>query len=163
MKKLLIILTAFLLFVCQTSLGESIDILGVSPNLILIFSIVYSLDSTNYMAILTGCICGLMSDLADNEMVGVSALLMMYISFGAGIASKKFYYDNKLVGLIIVFVSSIVFEFSKFFIINLLYNEVSAPVVFFRFVLPGAVYNSILSIPLMWWINKLKNEYIRGI
>lgn len=163
LKKTLVILTAFFLFVVQTSLGETIDIFGVVPNLILVFAVAYSLDSSAFSAALAGCICGLLTDFSDNGIVGIGGFFMMCICFCASIVSKKFYYDNKLSGLIIVFVSGLLFELSKVFIVNLIYTEFSLTSVFFRFILPGAVYNSCLSLPLMWWINWLKNEYVRGI
>ena len=92
------------MFTIQTSLGELIDVFGIAPNLILVFVIVYSLDTTGFMATLIGGICGLMTDFADAGIVGIGGFVMMYVSFASSIVSKKFYYDNKLVGIIIVFV-----------------------------------------------------------
>ncbi|MBE7049797.1 MAG: rod shape-determining protein MreD [Ruminococcaceae bacterium] len=163
MKKTLIILTAFVMFVFQTSLGELIDIFGIVPNLILIFVIAYSLDTTAFVASLVGCVCGIMIDFSDNGILGLGAIVMMYVALGANVVSKKFYYDNKFVGLIIVFISGLIFESSRFFIMNLLYSGTQTPLIFFRYIFPEAVYNSVLSVPIMWWVNYLKNEYIRGI
>lgn len=163
MKKILIILTAFVMYIIQTSLSDAIDIFGVAPNLMLIFAIAYSLDTTTFAASVVGCICGIMIDFADNGIIGVGGIIMMYVSLGAGILSGRFYYNNKIVGLVIVFVSGLVFEFSRAFIMNLLYADISMSLIFFRYILPEAVYNSVLSIPVIWWVNYLKNEYIRGI
>ena len=163
MKKVLLALTAFLLFIIQTSMSSSLKILDVAPNLIFIFVIVYGLNSSTFMAGVLGCVWGILIDCADYTVMGYNALILMYVSFLSSLISKKFYYDNRLVGVIIVFVSSVAYEFLRFFISNLLFSDASFSLVLFRYILPEAVFNSVLSIPLMWWIKWLKNEYIRGI
>lgn len=163
MKKILLILTAFILAVIQTSVASSVKILDVAPNLIFIFAIVYGLDSTTFSAGVVGCLCGILTDCADCTFIGHSALVLMYVSFLSSLISKKFYYDNKLVGILIVFASSIAYEFIRFFIASIMTADAGTAYMLFRYILPEAVYNSVLSVPLMWWIKWLKNEYIRGI
>ena len=163
MKKVLLILTAFFLVVIQTSMSSSVEIIGVAPNLIFIFAIVFGLNSSTHTATATGCLCGIISDCCDYGTIGCSALVLMYVTFLSNLASKKFYYDNKLVGIVIVFVSGLLFESVRLFISNLMFSNASFVTVFFRYILPEAVFNSVVAFPLMWWIKWLKNEYIRGI
>ena len=163
MKKLLLILTAFLLVVIQTSMSPLLEIINVAPNLIFIFAIIYGINTSPFASCVAGCILGLITDCVDFGIIGYNALLLMYVSFFSSLVSNKFYYNNRLVGVVVVFVSGLIYESLRFALANFLIADALFSQVLLRYILPEAVMNSVLCVPLMWWIKWLKNEYIRGI
>lgn len=163
MKKILTALTFVLLFVIQTSVGSYLKIFNVSPNLLLTFVIIYSVNSELLKAALAGCVCGLLTDAAGAGVMGYNALLMMYIAAMSSVFANKFYNENKLVSSLNVFIIGFIYEFIKVAVFNALYGELPVFYMTWRYILPECIFNSISAIPLAYWINWLKNEYIRGI
>lgn len=163
MKKFLSALTFVLLFIVQTSMGEELKILNIAPNFVLAFVIIYSVRSEVLTSAAIGCICGLLLDISGPGINGYNALVLMYISVLVSTISGRFYYENSLVPVIAVFIFGFIFEFIKLLISNALFESLPLFYVTWRYILPECLFNSVVSIPLIYWINWLKNEYIRGI
>jgi len=106
----------------------------------------------------------LMMDAASaHSPFGLSALLIMYISLGVCWLTNHFYYDNVVLSLVLVLISGFVYNFVYLYVTGGISGEISMFYCFWRYMLPEALFNCIICIPVRLWTRCLRNEYIRGI
>jgi len=138
----------------QTSLVDYIKILGVKPNIILIFVVAVSLLKGHIEGAVIGCITGFALDTISGGLFGFYALLFLYTGLFVGYINKRFYKENFLVMFFIMFSVSVAFNF----IIHLLTSMVSGTgfvQALTKRILPEALYNSVVSVPLYLFIYKM--------
>jgi len=163
LKKLLLVLTFLILYILQTTADEMIGIFGTAPNLMLVFTIIYSVNSSVLSSVVAGSIAGLLIDVSMNGIVGVNALLMMYTAVFTSYLSSKILYERKIIICITVFGLGFIYEVLSVVISNVFIHNLPLFYITCRYILLSCVYNTIVSIPMIYLLNKLKFEYIRGI
>lgn len=163
MKKILTYITLVLLLVVQTAAGRYIRIFGVLPNLALTFTIIYSLTNGSFRAAALGLVCGLLFDTTSSGAFGLNGLIVMYVAIAASFFSRKYFYENKLAMVCGVFAFTLIYESISLIMTLVLFSQAPFFYSFVRFILPEAVINSIITVPLLMWVKWLNNEYIRGI
>ncbi|MBR3934361.1 MAG: rod shape-determining protein MreD [Clostridia bacterium] len=163
MKKTLTYITLVLLAVVQTAAGRHIKIFGVLPNLVLTFTILYSLTNGSFRAGVLGLVAGLILDSASASVFGLNALLMMYTAIIASYFSRKFYYENKVASFCGVYIYTTIYESVLLILTQVMFSRSPFFSVFIRYILVESLINSILAIPILYAVKWLNNEYIRGI
>ena len=146
-----------------TSLGRYIEIFGVSPNPALCFVIIYSLTNGSVRSASLGLVCGLIFDSVSNVAFGFNGLILMYMCLISSYFSKRFYYHNKTALVFGVFMYSLFYETLSMLFTAVIFSDAPFFHTFFRFALVEASLNSIIAIPILFWVKWLNNEYIRGI
>jgi len=162
-KKALTYISLVLLFVFQTSAGPYIKIFGVLPGIVLTFAVCYSLTNTTFKSAAVGLVCGLLTDSATSGAFGLDALIMMYLAIAVSYFSRKFYHENKLFAVCSVMLFTVVYETVSLGISVLMVSDVPIFFSFIRIVIPEAIYNAVITIPVFMLVKWLNNEYIRGI
>ena len=112
---ILFIVFAFLYFL-QANLFPLIPISGVVPNLFVIYILVIGLFGNNFLAILFGIIVGMFIDLTHNEIVGITPAMLCLIGFIATWFDSLWSKDEKISIIIMVVLSTFIFEFGSYFI-----------------------------------------------
>ncbi|MBO5743318.1 MAG: rod shape-determining protein MreD [Clostridia bacterium] len=163
MKKVLTYISLVLLVILGTSLGRYIEIFGVSPNPALCFVIIYSLTNGSVRSASLGLVCGLIFDSVSNVAFGFNGLILMYMCLISSYFSKRFYYHNKTALVFGVFMYSLFYETLSMLFTAVIFSDAPFFHTFFRFALVEASLNSIIAIPILFWVKWLNNEYIRGI
>ena len=163
MKKALTFITLILVAAIQTGAGQYIRIFGVLPNLILTFTILYSMTNDSFRAGACGLVAGFILDSTSHGVFGLNALLLMYAAIIISYFSKKFYYENKTAAFCGVFIYTAVYEAVLLILSHVLFSNASFFYVFIRYIILESLINAIISILLIYWIKWLNNEYIRGI
>lgn len=163
MKKVLTYITLVLFAVIQTASGRYIKIFGVLPNLVLTFTILYSLTNGSFRAGVLGLVAGLIIDSLSSSAFGLNALLLMYTAIIASYFSRKFYYENKLASFCGVYIYTAIYESILLIFTQVIFSKAPFFSVFFRFILVESLINSAMAIPMLYVVKWLNNEYIRGI
>ncbi len=157
------ILLIILCYVLQTTLFKHLQLAGVVPNMLIILTASVSYVRGQKDGLITGFMCGLLSDMLFGSVIGLHALLYMFIGYITGY-TYNVYLRNYFFILLIIGVSDLfygfiyyVFEFltrGRFHILYYLRNIILpetiytmlAAVVFFklfllvnRLVVPGDV------------------------
>lgn len=146
----------FIFAAIQATWMSSIEIFGVKPILFLIYVVVISCFSKRKEAAIVGFISGYIIDLLIGKIWGLYALLFMILGFS--IAS---FYDriigkrNFLTIAVFVFVSTFVTEFLYYLIYFITVNNISFGHALLSVILPEAVYNFVLSVPVFLLVKKL--------
>lgn len=163
MKKALTYITLVLFTIIQTGAGRYIRIFGVLPNLILMFTIVYSLTNGSLRAGILGLVAGLLIDATSYGVFGLNALMLMYTSLIISYFSRKFYYENKLATFCSVFVYTLVYESLLLILTQVVFSKSPFFFVLGRYILVESLINAVISLLILYWVKWLNNEYIRGI
>jgi len=138
-------------FIVQSTLLHDVSFFGVAPNLILILTIVFSFLFNEKHGIIFGVIFGLLSDLSFSEVIGISALCYFLIALSIE-GLKKFIYRDNVIS--VIFISAF-----GTLLYNILYWGISGvfggniDFVYMLFKQPvSIVYNSILVLPIYWFL-----------
>lgn len=167
MKKVLIGVITYIVFLLiyflQANFFSNFTIAGVAPNLFVIFIVFLGLFSNNYFALGVAVIAGLTIDFEIGKgSVGATAIMLVIVSAIASYLDKNFSKDSKITVLIMVAISTIVFEVGLYIINMFLYDFEAETNVFVRVLAIETIYNIILTFILYGLIRKLGNVVERS-
>jgi len=160
---IIIILVFWVIYFLQSNLFTWFKIAGVMPNLFVILVLFIGLYSNKYMGVIYGIIFGLLIDLFIAKKIGITAIMLGVVGAIGTAFDKNFSKENRITLIIMVMISTFVFELGEnliLYIINRVYIEFLP---FIEILLIECFYNAILTIilyPLMRKLgNKVENEY----
>jgi len=167
MKKILInvllFITFIIIYILQSNLFSWFKIAGVMPNLFVIFILFIGLYSNKTTGIAYGIIIGLLLDLFIGKKVGITAMMLGTVAIMGVIFDKNFSKENRFTLIIMVMVSTIIFEVGLYFLSYFIYENLIQIWPFIQILLIECVYNALLTIilyPLIQILgNKIEEEY----
>jgi rod shape-determining protein MreD len=142
--------------VIQLTLMNSVTILGLKPDLIMVVVVVFSLMKGEKEGTISGFASGLLQDIFSTSLLGINALAKTVIGFICGILKEKIFHEHILFMIpVITFIAS----FIQSIIISLLLRafgiEYNLAWSLKQIALPEALYSSLLSPFIFLAINKL--------
>lgn len=156
MKTLLkgaIIVVALLI---QLTLINSITILGLKPDLIMVVVVVFSLLRGAKEGTISGFASGLLQDIFSTGLLGMNALAKTVIGFFCGIIKEKIFCEHILFIIpVITFIASFMQSILMFFLLRAFGIEYGLAWSLKQVALPEALYSSLLSPFIFLAINKL--------
>lgn len=151
----LLIVTFFIIFLLQVNIFQNFTIAGVVPNLFVIFILFIGLSANATLGISFGVICGLIVDLIYSKSIGITAVMLCVIGYLGAYFDRNFSKENKITIIIMVAVSTIIYEVG-YYAINLMILGFNAEIFFFLKILAIEVlYNILLTIILYPIIQKM--------
>lgn len=140
----------------QLTLINSITILGVKPDLIMIVVVVFSLLKGGKEGTISGFASGLLQDIFSTGLLGINALAKTVIGFTCGIFKEKIFYEHILFLIpVITFVASFMQSILMFLLLRSFGIEYGLVWSIKQIALPEALYSSLLSPFIFLAINKL--------
>ncbi|HEX2947750.1 MAG TPA: rod shape-determining protein MreD [Clostridia bacterium] len=148
MKRKFIFYSFFILvfFLLQTTLLHYAAILGVIPNILIVFVIITGLLRGNTEGGTVGFFAGLVVDLVFGSVLGFYALLGLYLGIAAGSVSRRLFRENLLVAVFFTFVYSVLYESMIYIINNIMSGSMQFWFAMTDIILPESIYNSIIAI-----------------
>lgn len=167
MKKILInvllFITFIIIYLLHSNLFSWFKIAGVMPNLFIIFILFIGLYSNKITGITYGIIIGLLLDLFIGKKVGITAIMLGAVAITGVVFDKNFSKENRVTLIIMVMVSTIIFEIGSYFLSYFIYDNYIQIWPFIQILLVECVYNALLTIilyPLIQILgNKIEEEY----
>jgi rod shape-determining protein MreD len=155
-----------LIVVLQNTLLQYIEILHVKPNLILVVVVSFALLYGNIQGAIAGFILGLCQDITSGSVIGFYALLGLYLGLVVGIVNKRLYRENFIVIIFFTFISTIAYE-ALVYLLNEwgvhMFSSVETRVSLLyaakNNILPEAVYNCIVAVPIYVITMILKDKF----
>jgi len=153
-------LTAAVIFVMvaafiQSSVFEYIEIMSVRPNFFIVMTVIVALLRGIYESAAMGLFFGLAMDILMGKTLGWYALLLFLVSIPISMINDKLYREKFLVLFTFTFLSTLIVETSFYLIIFLFRDYSIFHHIFAGTVLPEALYNSILILPLFRPVSKV--------
>ena len=167
MKKIIInvilILTFLIIYFLHSNLFTWFKIAGVMPNLFVILVLFIGLYSNKYLGIVYGVVFGILLDLFISKKIGITAIMLGIVGFIGVLFDKNFSKENRITLIVMVTVSTIVFELGQNLIYFVITREPIEFIPFIQILLIECLYNAILTIILYPMIQKggykIENEY----
>ena len=150
-KKLLTVLFIFIMFFCfllQCTLFKRLSFGGISPNLLLITTTSVGFMRGEKQGILAGFVSGLFVDIFFGDVIGLYAMIYMYIGYLNGKFSRIFYPEDLKLPLALITLSDLSYGMVCYIVLFLLRGRLNFPYFFFHIILPETVYTIVVSIIL---------------
>ena len=140
----------------QLTLINSITILGLKPDLIMVVVVVFSLLKGEKEGSISGFASGLLQDIFSTGILGINALAKTVIGFTCGILKEKIFHEHILFIIpVITFISSFMQSILIFLLLRAFGIEYNLAWSLKQVALPEALYGSLLSPFIFLAINKL--------
>lgn len=150
-KRLLSVLFYFIMFFCfllQCTLFKRLSFGGISPNLLLITTTSVGFMRGEKQGILAGFVSGLFVDIFFGDVIGLYAMIYMYIGYLNGKFSRIFYPEDLKLPLALITLSDLSYGMVCYIVLFLLRGRLNFPYFFFHIILPETVYTIVVSIIL---------------
>ena len=140
----------------QLTLINSVTILGIKPDLILIVIVVFSLLKGGKEGAISGFVSGLLQDIFSIGLLGINALAKTVIGFICGILKEKIFHEHMLFLIpVITFIASFIQNILVFLLLHAFGIEYNLVWSLKQVTLPEALYSSLLAPFIFLAINKL--------
>ena len=159
----LLIISCFLL---QTTVFQWLDCGGIVPNLLIILTASFGFMRGERTGLLFGFFCGLLIDIFFASVLGLNAMIYMYIGYANGKFHSIFYPEDIKLPLFLILISDLAYGFIYYTILFLMRGRFQIGYYFLHIILPEMVYTILITLllyPLILWINKkLENSEKRS-
>ena len=170
MKKFLVSLLVFIIMIIsiliQINLLNVVTFAGVAANIGIVIVATIGLMCDKTAGAVLGSIYGLLIDIIAGKALGFYLLLYMLLGYIIGKIGKGFSKENKTTLIVIVAISTIVFEIATFLLGMIIYKYDFDMITLIQFALKESIYNIIISLilfkPLTFLaeiLNKSKDSY----
>lgn len=147
--------------ILQSTILESIAIMGIKPNTALIIVVSFSFMRGELEGALIGFFAGLLQDSFFGPFIGMHAFLCMVTGYLCGKFFRGFYKESIIVPFLLTILSTFLYEFS-FYVFNILLRGYTNFIYFLNtIILPEIVYTAIFSVliyKLLYFINSKLEE-----
>lgn len=155
---LLLILTFIITYILHANLFTWFRIAGVMPNLFVILVLFIGLYSHRFMGAIYGIIFGLLLDFFISTKIGITAILLAIVGIIGTLFDKNFSKDNRITIIIMVILSTIVFEAGRCLTLYFITKNNVDIWPFIQILLIECIYNAILTVILYPLIQKFGNK-----
>ena len=150
MKKVFINIAIIIIFIfiylLQSNLFTNFKIAGVLPNLCVILMLYIGLFMGRSSAITYGIIFGMLIDIFISKQLGITSMMLAVIGVLADLFDKNFSKDNRITVMIIVGITTIIYEIG-FYIISYIFLNINIEILaFIKILIIETLYNIILTI-----------------
>ncbi len=150
---ILIWITAF----CQSTILEYLEIFNVRPNILIVLMVIVALLRGTVESAGMGLFFGLTMDILMGKTLGWYALIFFLVSIPISMINEKLYREKFLVLVTFTFSATIIIETLFFLIVFMFRGYRYLPYLFGTVIIPEAIYNSILILPLFKPVSKAYN------
>lgn len=151
------VLLIIMCFLLQTTVFQWIDFGGIVPNLMIILTASFGFMRGERTGLLFGFFCGLLVDIFFANVLGLNAMIYMYIGYTNGKFNRVFYPEDIKLPLFLILLSDFSYGFIYYFVLFLMRGRFQIVYYFIHIILPEMVYTILITLllyPLILWLNK---------
>lgn len=154
------IVTTILILVCfllQCTVFRALDFGGIIPNLLVILTSSFGFMRGERTGLVIGFVCGLLTDIFFGDVLGLYALILMYIGYVNGKFSRVFYPEDIKLPATLIVASDFCYGFLCYVLTFLFRGRLAFNFYFMNIILPEIVYTAVMTIilyPLILLLNK---------
>lgn len=162
MRRLIVsVLLIVICFLFQTTVFQGIDFGGIVPNLMIVLTASFGFMRGEKTGLIMGFACGFLADVFFGNVLGLNAMIYMYIGYANGKFNRIFYQEDIKLPLGLIFMSDLAYGFLYYITLFLMRKRFNIRYYFFHIILPEVVYTILVTLllyPLVLWINKKLEE-----
>jgi len=146
MRRLAEIFGVFICFLLQSTFFQAFSFAGVVPNLLIIITSVAGFAGGKKDGMITGFLCGILIDIFFGRILGLNALLYLYIGYLNGFGNRVFYPEDVKFPMIFITLSDLLCLFIQYVFGFLLKARLDLPFYFLNIMLPEMIYTIVVTI-----------------
>ncbi len=162
MKRFIVcVLLVLICFLFQTTVFKGLAFGGIVPNLTLILTASFGFMRGKRTGLLIGFFCGLLSDIFFGNVLGLNAMIYMYIGYANGKFNRIFFPEDIKLPMALILISDLSYGFLYYATLFLMRGRFHIDYYFFHIILPEMVYTILITLllyPLVLWLNKKLEE-----
>lgn len=159
MRKLAIV-AMWATLTAQTTLVPHMTVLGVSPDLVLLFIVLWCGGKERWQGVMMGFSCGFLQDLASGGMAGIFAFSKSIAAFlTCSLPWNREEENVAVAGVILFFIGLVHHGFA--FLLTAINSAAGFPVLFLRYGIPSVLYTAVLGMGVSgvialrkWWARR---------
>lgn len=161
-RKIVIALMILICFLLQCTVFDALSLGSIRPNLMIILTSSFGFMGGKKEGMAVGFFCGLLEDVFFGRLLGMHAMIYMYIGYANGYFNRIFYGDDIKLPISLISVSELIYGLGTYVIMFLMRSRFAFPYYLRRIILPELVYTIIVTLFLyriIFSINqKLENK-----
>ncbi|MCR5834963.1 MAG: rod shape-determining protein MreD [Lachnospiraceae bacterium] len=137
-----ILVITFLIVVCfilQNSLSLISGSLFVTPNLLIILVCIFGYLTGSNEAMIIGFFSGLLVDAFSSDIMGLNALLYLYVGFSSGRFNRLFYKNMVIIPMLIVAGGDFIYNLGYYVIRFMLRNKLDVGFYLMKIIVPEVI------------------------
>ncbi|SKB71873.1 rod shape-determining protein MreD [Lachnospiraceae bacterium] len=146
-RKILEIIIIFIAFILQCTVFRLIALGNVVPNMMIILTSAFGFMRGKKEGMFVGFFCGILTDiLFGNGIIGLYALIYVWIGCGNGLFNTLFYPEDIKFPIVLIGVSDLVYGFVYYVFTFLLRSRLDLGYYMLHIVLPEAIYTILVTV-----------------
>ncbi len=160
---IVLFITFIIIYILHSNFFSWFKIAGVMPNLFVIYILFIALYANKAMGITYGILIGVLLDLFIGKKVGITAIMLGAVAIVGIIFDRNFSKENRITLIIMVTISTIIYEVGAYILSFFIYGNDIQVVAFIEILLIECFFNILITIivyPLIQIFgNKIEEEY----
>lgn len=145
-RKIVIALMIIVCFLLQSTLFQSLSLASISPNLLIILTSAYGFMKGKKEGMAVGFFCGLLEDIFFGRLLGMHALIYMYIGYANGYFNQIFYGEDIKLPMALISASELAYGLGTYLIMFLMRSRFDFYYYLKRIILPELLYTIIVTL-----------------
>lgn len=145
-RKIVVFIIIVICYLLQSTLFQSLAFASISPNLLIIVVSAFGFMRGKKEGMFIGFFCGLVLDIFGGVILGMYALLYMYIGYFNGYFRKMFYPEDIKLPMLLISGSDIVCNLLIYFFLFLFRNRYDFRYYLFDIMVPELVYTMLVTV-----------------
>lgn len=145
-RKIVIALMIMICFLLQSTLFQSLSLASISPNLLIILTSAYGFMKGKKEGMAVGFFCGLLEDIFFGRLLGMHALIYMYIGYANGYFNQIFYGEDIKLPMALISASELAYGLGTYMIMFLMRSRFDFFYYLRRIILPELLYTIIVTL-----------------
>lgn len=157
-RKITVFVIITICFLLQTTLFKALTFASISPNLLIVAVSSFGFMRGRKEGLFIGFFTGLLLDIFAGSILGMNALLYMYIGYINGMFRKLFYPEDIKLPMLLIAGSDLCCNLIIYFFLFLFRNRYDFNYYFLHLMIPELVYTMVVTIFLYFIILKVNRR-----
>lgn len=145
-RKIIVALIIAISFLLQSTVFKALSIGSISPNMMIIVTSSFGFMRGKKEGLWVGFFCGLLEDIFYGRLLGMHAMIYMYIGYVNGYFNHIFYGEDIKLPLSLISASELVYGLGTYVIMFVMRSRFDFSYYLVRIILPELVYTIILTL-----------------
>ena len=145
-RKIIVALMILISFLLQSTVFKALAIGSISPNLLVVLTSSFGFMRGKKEGLWVGFFCGLLEDIFYGRLLGMHAVMYMYIGYVNGYFNRIFYGEDIKLPIFLISVSELAYGLGTYAVMFLMRSRFVFFYYLTRIILPELVYTVILTL-----------------
>lgn len=142
-RKIIVALMILISFLLQSTVFKALAIGSISPNLLVVLTSSFGFMRGKKEGLWVGFFCGLLEDIFYGRLLGMHAVMYMYIGYVNGYFNRIFYGEDIKLPIFLISVSELAYGLGTYAVMFLMRSRFAFFYYLTRIILPELVYTVI--------------------